>query len=425
MPDVLPVTRGGRRPLCFLHIAKTGGTSLTDALARHFRPDRVFSDCGNLSLAYLDSLGNRLGGPVLLAGHPAQGIAAALGGWADMITLLRRPADQTVSNYMHVLSEPHNALHADAASLSFRDYLRRHDHQIDYQARSVALAAGADPEASDALRLSDNALAAFLESLMFVGVTERMDTCTRVLSHRLTWGTALTSSYMNASVCRGVSTRTLARLRQDYLDLRDDADLAPIFAREGRLYATAKRILERLEADFPSTSPLRAGASPGGFIGARRFHTAEGRTRGPTVVASLEGSAQHIIHGPYARLPAGHYQAQFHLRLQAPHPAASGRIELEAACNGNIRLRRKWLRAAACASTRGLTISFTNPAVSDVLEFRIRAHGFTGGRLIFEGVTIGPCTAARAWPSRPWQALSLVRRGFRNGLRGLQRALRR
>lgn len=60
----------GDRPLCFLHIAKTGGTSVTDAIARLFPPDRVFTDRGNLSVDYLEGLGKRLAGRIFLAGHP-------------------------------------------------------------------------------------------------------------------------------------------------------------------------------------------------------------------------------------------------------------------------------------------------------------------------------------------------------------------
>ncbi len=424
-PGNLPPTLGADRPLCFLHIAKTGGTSLTDALARLYPPEQVFSDGGNLSIAYLETLGEKLGGRVLLAGHPDQGVAATLQGHADIMTVLRRPEDQAVSNYLHVLADSHNALHAAAASSSFTDYLRAHHHQIDFQARSLAIALAVDPALSDALRISSHPLTRFLESLPFVGVTERMETCADILSRLLSGRQAITLNYMNASVCRGVSARTLARLRQDYLDLRRDADLAPIFAREARLYATAERVMARLEAEVLSSRALRNRAAPAGFISAGRFHTAEGLTRGPTVVASLEGSDPHIIHGPYARLPAGHYEVEFHVRLEGPQPTAKGRIELETACNDDISLRRKWLRAGACASTRGPVISFTHHHAFDVLEFRIRAHGFSGGRLIFDGVTIRPCTAARAWPSTPWRALSLARRALRNALLGLRRALAR
>jgi hypothetical protein len=413
------------RPLCFIHIAKTGGTSLTDALARLYSPDRVFSDGGNLSIAYLESLGESLSGPVFLAGHAAQGVAAWLGGRADMITLLRRPEDQAVSNYLHVLSEPHNALHAAATRLSFQDYLRRHRHQVDYQARSLAVALGINPAQSDALRTSSHALTGFLEGLPFVGVMDRMETCAEILSHLLPGHEVISLGCMNASVCRGVSTRTLAMLRQDYLDLRADPDLAPIFAREARLYATAQRVLARLEAAVPSNRALRERAAPAGFISAARFHTAQGITRGPTVVAPLKGSARYVIHGPYQRLAPGHYRAAYHLRLETPVPATGGRLKLEAACNSDIRLRRRWLNAAECERPGPHVVHFTHADCADVLEFRIRARGFRGGRLVFEGVTISPSTAARAWPSRVWRALSLARRALRNALLGLRRALAR
>jgi hypothetical protein len=401
---------GAYRPLCFLHIAKTGGTSLTDALARLYPAERVFSDGGNVNLAYLTSLGPRLSGRAFLAGHADQGVAGVLQGRADIMTLLRNPADQAVSNYLHVLSEPHNALHADAARLSFQDYLRRHHDQIDYQARSLAVALGADAAESDALRLSPHALPAFLKSLAFAGVIEKPEACAEALSRRLPGAPAISLAYMNAAVCRGVSARTLSRLRQDYLDLRDDAELAPIFAREARLYQTAKALLTRQEAD-----PASGGAAPStGFIGAARFHTAEGLGRGPILATPLASPARHIVHGPYSRMAPGHYRADFTFRLEAA--AGPGRIKLEAACNGGVRLGQRWLGAAACAKPGAMAIYFSHVDAADVLELRIRAKGFTGGRLVFEGVNISPASAARTWPSRVWRSLSLAWRGVRQGL---------
>jgi hypothetical protein len=404
---------GSQRALCFLHIAKTGGTSLTDALARLYAPERVFSDRGNLSVAYLDSLGARLNGGAFLAGHAAQGVAAALQGRADMITLLRNPVDQAVSNYLHVLSEPHNALHADALRLSFKDYLRRHDDQIDYQARSLALALGVDAAESEAIRLRPGALTGFLESLAFIGVMERLEACADLLSRRLPGEPALRLGCMNAAVCRGVSTRTLARLRQAYQDLREDTDLAPVFAREARLYARAERLLSRLETEHAGFARARVHAASAGHISAAWFHTEHGVTRGPTVVAPLNGGGRHLIHGPYARLAPGHYQAAFCFRLESPSAPLKGRIKIEAVCNGNIHLRRRWINTAARAGSAAPAIHFTHASAQDVLEFRIRARGFNGGRLIFEGVTITPTSAARAWPSRVWRALSMAWRRAR------------
>jgi len=403
---------GVARPLCFLHIAKTGGTTLTDALARLYPPERVFSQGGNLNLGYVESLGPQLTEGAFLAGHAGQGVAAALRGRADIITLLRNPADQAVSNYLHVLSEPHNAMHADATRLSFRDYLRLHHDQIDYQARSLALALGASPAQSDALRLCPHALTDFLKSLAFVGVMERMEACALALSRRLPGEPKISLACMNAAVCRGVSARTLALLRQDYLDLRDDAVLSPIFAREARLHKMAEALLARLETHLTSESAARSA----GFIAAARFYTAQGPARGPSVVAPLATRARHIVHGPYSQMAPGHYRADFHLEIEALGP---GRLKLEAACNGTIVLGRRWLGPAACQKPGVAAIQFFHADAADVLEFRIRAKGFTGGRLVFRGVTISPSSAARTWGSRIWRALSLARRRVRRIFSGI------
>jgi hypothetical protein len=383
-----PPTLGESHPLCFLHIAKTGGTSLKDALARLYAPEQLFSDEGYLSVAYLDSLGDRLAGRVFLAGHPNQGVACYLKGRADMITVLRRPADQAVSQYLFALSHPKHPLHAQALHQSFSEYLRRNEQQIDYQALSLAVALGGNPEESDALRMGESAVMQFLDSLPFVGVMERMETNGVVLSHLAPGGGVIDLPCLNAAVYRGISVRTVEKLRREYEDLRADPQLAPIFAREARLHTKAVERLEALSRAVIPPGPRRRGFLRPAMVGARRFDTAHGRVLGPAITAPLEYDNEPLVYGPYDVLPVGHYAVEFQFSVEDAGVQALGRIEIEAFSNGALCLAQRWLGPGAWSSQRSRTLSFTNLDTSNVLEFRIRAEGFTRGRLVFKGVTL-------------------------------------
>ena len=61
-------------PLYFLHIAKTGGTSLTAALKAFYRADEVISDAGNISVDFIKAQEDRLHAAVFVHGHAQHGV---------------------------------------------------------------------------------------------------------------------------------------------------------------------------------------------------------------------------------------------------------------------------------------------------------------------------------------------------------------
>ncbi|HEY2048411.1 MAG TPA: hypothetical protein VGH03_03660 [Caulobacteraceae bacterium] len=401
-----PVTLGDR-PLCFLHIAKTGGTSVTDALARLFPPDRVFTDNGNLSVEYLEKLGERFAGRIFLAGHATAGVAEFLQDRADLITVLRRPADQAVSNYLHVLSDPENGLHAEAARGSFSDFLRRNDHQIDYQLGALCSALARDSARGHELRTRDlDIVLRFVDDLPFVGVMERAEACGEVLSRVIPDAGDLRLACLNSAVYRGISVRTLDLLRSEYETLKGDPRLAPIFAREARVHARAEAALARLELRLAQPGD-RSVHGWTGAIGASRFSTRNGEILGSAIVCRLPEGAEHVVHGPYDRFPVGCYSVEFRFSVRGVAPGPSPRVQIEAVSNGVVSLRRRWVGAEKQSATR--TLHFINDAASNVLEFRIRTRGFTNGRFVFEGATVRPSTLWRAWPSVLTRLLSRAR----------------
>src|ERR1700758_2111911 len=106
-PEV-PMIEAERRseealPLYFLHIAKTGGTSLTAALKAFYRADEVVSDAGNISVDFIKTQEHRLTATAFIHGHAHHEVMTYLVDRVRAITLLRDPKSQAVSNYLHVL----------------------------------------------------------------------------------------------------------------------------------------------------------------------------------------------------------------------------------------------------------------------------------------------------------------------------------
>ena len=78
-------------PVYFLHIAKTGGTSLTAALKAFYRAEEVISDAGNISVDFIKTQEHRLNTPVFVHGHAQHGVMSHLMGHVRAITFLRDP----------------------------------------------------------------------------------------------------------------------------------------------------------------------------------------------------------------------------------------------------------------------------------------------------------------------------------------------
>ena len=404
---------GADRPLCFLHIPKTGGTSLTDAIARHFPPDRVFSEGGNVTVDYLQRQGERLAGRAFIAGHAGRGVADYLCGKADFITVLRRPEDHAVSNYLHVLSEPHNPLYASANRLSFSDYLRENVDQICFQANSLCVALSTDEVWIDPLRQNRiDVLLRFLDATSFVGVIERTDVCVDVLSRMIPVEGRLELPYLNAAVSRGISTATLDRLRREYQALKADPVLVYPFALESLVYAKAEATLERLRRNAGADAAAPAARSNRLFVGARRFSSATGVPSGEDMICPLAKPGRHLVYGPYDRFPEGKSEVEFHLGLRDAKGKV-GLLRIDVVANGKRRLAGGWLSAAKPPSIAARTLAFYNDDAANVLEFRVRAWGFGRGKLVFRGATVSPAKPRESWLrrlTRPFAAPGVLSR---------------
>ncbi len=192
------------RPISFLHVEKTAGTSLLAVIGRQFHPGQIDPDPCRASPPHLvtpftPNASERIRYYPLVWGHYDLPSLRRLDPGRFVFTMLRTPADRLVSLYYYwrsidpaYLGGPQDNPQVRAAhQLGLLDFLRCDDalivNFIDnvYVRRLLGLYAqpGDDPlHQQDAVL--DRALTA-LDSLDFVGITEKADESARRLGVRL------------------------------------------------------------------------------------------------------------------------------------------------------------------------------------------------------------------------------------------------
>jgi|GEM_PF-3206236 len=388
---------GQDRPLCFVHVPKTGGTSLSDAIARHYPQDRVFADRGVVHTDYLQSVIDHLAERVFVTGHFEPDALEMLGDDIDIVTMLRRPDAQGVSQYLHVRSDAENPLHADATRLPLSDFVRTHKGVILCQSIALCRAFSStqtrfDPRQPDHL----SRVLGLLQQKAIVGVTEQAEPFCAALADRMALRRPIELPTMNAAVSRGTSPTTQLRLTQDYATLRQDPELAELFAIEDRVYATA----ERLARGFLDRRRLVVSRPRGDHklrLGARRFNTPDGRITEDSVRIPIRRWHGQYVFGPFDRLAVGRYAAEFHLAVSGVGVSRFGAVGIDVFANCRAFLARRWLAPWRGYSQRRRTLEFAHGAEQSVLEFRVSTFGFVGAELVFHGVTLTPLREKASW----------------------------
>ncbi|WP_460096901.1 sulfotransferase family 2 domain-containing protein [Pseudomonas sp. S3_C01] len=192
------------KPLYYLHIPKTAGTSLTSFLDAQFDCSRI---CPAQLLPELFKLdGDSISKYDFFRGHLWFGLNSYVGRDLNYITMLRDPVQRTISWYSHVKRDV-NAYRHDRVvkeNWSLFDFVADKETQWDMvNAQTIFLAADLDFEKlskdpvgygqavikSYAARNKDRELLDLaksrLERFMFFGITERMNHSLHLLSHVL------------------------------------------------------------------------------------------------------------------------------------------------------------------------------------------------------------------------------------------------
>jgi Galactose-3-O-sulfotransferase len=191
--------------LIFLHLPKTGGSTLTTLLrwqyrslqpaeiARFITEERTFEEIDRLPLEQRARI-------KLLVGHFAYGVHEFIPKPCSYITIVREPAQRVVSLYRYILSAPSHHLHKtlSSSSMSLEDYIGSGIHQFQTENALTRQLAGRDEEGD--LTAHDLEIAKRnLRSCRAVGLTEAFDESVTLFKRILAWGTPF---YFNRNVSR-------------------------------------------------------------------------------------------------------------------------------------------------------------------------------------------------------------------------------
>lgn len=139
--------------LIFLHLPKTGGSTLTtllrwqnrspqpDEIARFITVERTFEEIDRLPLEQRATLR-------LLVGHFAYGVHEYVPKPCSYITIVREPVHRVISLYRYVLSAPSHHLHQTliSSSMSLEDYVGSGIHRFQTENALTRQLVGRDEE---------------------------------------------------------------------------------------------------------------------------------------------------------------------------------------------------------------------------------------------------------------------------------------
>jgi len=240
-----PARYGVGRPLFFHHVPKTAGISLIKAIGKMVLPElAVYKTGGSLSATLIAELVERgLTPGQFIHGHPEHGAAALLRGRAHIITLLREPRDQVISNYLYMRRDRHVPDHAASRLLEFREFILARPRFAIFQTASlhvgiVERSVGRTEDLIDAVP----SVLAYLDEMALVGVVGQADAFISKLAEIMGWPQVPRFPHRH----RGRISRTQReRMWAELDDLRHLPMLSSLFEAERTVYRHACAIGQR------------------------------------------------------------------------------------------------------------------------------------------------------------------------------------
>ncbi len=193
-----PTVANGIPTVVFLHIPKSGGTTLHAIIERQYPSDRIYTVDGahvRESIAAFKALPEaerrRL---LVLKGHMSFGLHAWLPQPSTYITLLRDPVERAISHYYHILRTPHHTHHPTLVSQNGETRMSLHEFVLAGVSRIVdngqvrALCGREDvPYGGCTADMLAQAQANIEDYFTLVGFTERFDETLVLLKRAFGW----------------------------------------------------------------------------------------------------------------------------------------------------------------------------------------------------------------------------------------------
>ena len=240
-----PARYGVGRPLFFHHVPKTAGISLIKAIGKMVLPElAVYKTGGSLSATLIAELVERgLTPGQFIHGHPEHGAAALLRGRAHIITLLREPRDQVISNYLYMRRDRHVPDHAASRLLEFREFILARPRFAIFQTASLHVGIVERPvgRTEDLIDAVPSVLA-YLDEMALVGVVGQADAFISKLAEIMGWPQVPRFPHRHTG---RISRTQRERMWAELDDLRHHPMLSSLFEAERTVYRHAFAIGQR------------------------------------------------------------------------------------------------------------------------------------------------------------------------------------
>lgn len=271
--EAAPVARSGghpvagtsdasKHPLLFLHIPKTGGTSLVAALAKFHHPEDIITDSGNIGVSYLQENEHRLRAGTFVYGHPDHNVMNFMIDRSLSITMLRYPKFQAVSNYLYLVREPENPFHTAAVSLGFSEFFKTYWQFIVFQTITLDVSISPQPISfPQDIERRVGAVIDLLNMVSFVGCTEMADEFCFQLSVGLGLPALLVMPRANTAA-EHHDPGVVERLYGAYDCLRHDPLIAHLMAIEDAVYSKAMSLRSKYQQRIVENAFVRTRLFP-------------------------------------------------------------------------------------------------------------------------------------------------------------------
>ena len=111
------------KTLIFLHIPKTGGTTMVNILTDHYKPYEIFSVDTYNPKPSIDALRESITEYPLVRGHHVLGVHKYLKNESEYFCYVREPVDHFLSTFYYIKSRTHNRFHSLIKDMSLEEFL--------------------------------------------------------------------------------------------------------------------------------------------------------------------------------------------------------------------------------------------------------------------------------------------------------------